>query len=362
MNKLGFGFLRFRKSGADYDWRAIRAMADRFLEKGGKYFDTCYTYLDGASEEAIRRCVVEGRDRRSVQICDKLPGYQCENDAALDKTFDEMRRRCGTDYFDVLMLHWLDAKHYAMARERGQFDYLLRQKKAGNALRIAFSYHDSAALLERILSAHPEVDVVQIQLNYMDWESAGIQSRLCYETCVRHGKKVIVMEPIKGGSLARLPEAAEKTLRALRPDRSAAAWALRFAMSRPEVETVLSGMTELAQVEENTGDAPPLTEEEERALFSVLPLVAGETAVPCTGCRYCEAHCPQRIPIPDCFALYNELRRTPQEGWKIRPSYAELTSGRGRASDCLACGSCEAHCPQKLPIPAHMRSVAQAFG
>ena len=362
MNKLGFGFLRFRRNGADYDWEYIRAMTDRFLERGGRYFDTCYTYLDGASEEAIRRCVVKGRDGHSVQICDKLPGYQCKTEAELSKTFDGMRRRCGTDWFDVLMLHWLDAKHYALAEQRGQFEYLQRQKQAGTALRIGFSYHDSAALLERILTAHPEVDVVQIQLNYMDWESPGIQSRLCYETCVRHGKKVIVMEPIKGGSLAQIPADAEKTLRALRPYRSPAAWALCFAMSRPEAETVLSGMTELSQVDENTEDLPPLTEEEERTLFSVLGSIAGETAVACTGCRYCETHCPQNIPIPDYLALYNELRRTPQERWKIRPSYEEIARERGRASDCLACGRCAAHCPQRLAIPEYMKQAAEVFG
>ena len=176
MNKIGFGFLRFHKSGNDYDWSAIRRMTDLFLNSGGHYFDTCYTYLDGASEEAIRRCVVNGRSRTDVQICDKLPGYLCRQPSDAGTFFDEMRRRCSSDYFDVLMLHWLNAKNYEIADRLGQFDFLEAQKRAGNAVRIGFSYHDSAQLLDRILTEHPNIDVVQIQLNYLDWDSAGIQS------------------------------------------------------------------------------------------------------------------------------------------------------------------------------------------
>ena len=361
MNKIGFGFLRFRKSGADYDWNGIRRMTDLFLERGGRYFDTCYTYLDGASEEAVRRCVVEGRDRSRVEICDKIPGYLCQGVSDAGRYFDEMRRRCAVDHFDVLMLHWLNAKNYAIADRLGQFDFLEAQKREGNAVRIGFSYHDSAQLLDRILTAHPNVDVVQIQLNYLDWDSAGIQSRLCYETCVKHGKKVIVMEPLKGGTLAALPAEAEKALRAFHPDWSGADWGLRFAASLPEVETVLSGMVQLSQIRQNMANTSTLTEEEARALLSVREIIAGKTAVACTGCRYCEKHCSQHIPIPDYFAMYNELRQSPGEGWKIRPSYESLAAGRGRASDCVACGQCAEHCPQHLPIPELMEKAAAAL-
>ena len=232
VNKIGFGFKKKKKTGNNYDWSAIREMTDLFLDSGGRYFDTCYTYLNGASEEAIRRCVVNGRSRSGVQICDKLPGYLCRRPADALKYFDEMRLRCSADYFDVLMLHWLNAKNYEIADRLGQFEFLEAQKKAGNAVRIGFSYHDSAELLDRILTEHPNVDVVQIQLNYLDWDSAGIQSRLCYETCVKHGKKVIVMEPLKGGTLSSLPGEAEQALRAARPAWSAADWGLRFAPCR----------------------------------------------------------------------------------------------------------------------------------
>ena len=361
MNKLGFGFLRFQKKGADYDWDAISRMADRFLERGGRYFDTCYTYLGGASEEAIRRCVVERSPRDRVEICDKIPGYQCKTEADTARYFEEMRKRCGTDYFDVLMLHWLNGENYATAERLDQFRFIEEQKKAGNAVRTGFSYHDSAELLDEILTRHPEVDVVQIQLNYLDWNSAGIQSRLCYETCVKHGKQVLVMEPLRGGSLVKLPKEAEAVLKQLRPDLGPAAMGLLFAMSRPEVEIVLSGMNELSQVEENMADFAPLTEAEEEALLSLSDLITGSTKVPCTGCRYCEPHCPMNIPIPDCFAMYNELARVPGDDWKIRPSYESLTLDRGKASACLACGACARHCPQHIPIPEHMKEAAKAL-
>ena len=361
MNKIGFGFLRFQKTGNDYDWSAIREMTDLFLDSGGRYFDTCYTYLNGASEEAIRRCVVNGRSRSGVQICDKLPGYLCRRPADALKYFDEMRLRCSADYFDVLMLHWLNAKNYEIADRLGQFEFLEEQKKAGNAVRVGFSYHDSAELLDRILTEHPNVDVVQIQLNYLDWDSAGIQSRLCYETCVKHGKKVIVMEPLKGGTLSSLPGEAEQALRAARPDWSAADWGLRFAQSMPEVETVLSGMVLPSQIRQNMEVPAVLTEEDRKTLFSVRGIITGKTSVACTGCRYCETHCPQRIPIPDYFAMFNELCRSPEDGWKILPSYESMSASRGRASECIGCGQCAEHCPQHLDIPRIMKEAAAAL-
>ena len=255
-------------------------------------------------------------------------------------------------------MHAQNARNFEHFKKCRAYETAFELKKEGKIKHVGFSFHDSAELLDQILTKHPGVDVVQIQLNYQDWESAGIQSRRCYETCIKHGKKVIVMEPLRGGTLAKLPSEAEKILRDVHPDWSPAMWGLRFAMSQPEVETVLSGMNALSQVKENMTDCEPLTAEETRLLFSLHDMIAGKTAVPCTGCRYCESHCPMNIAIPDYFAMYNELCRFPDEGWKIRPSYASLAGTRGRASECIACGECASHCPQTIPIPEYMKKTA----
>jgi len=358
-NKLGFGFLRLPKAAEGYDWDAVRQMVDTFLARGGTYFDTCYTYLDGQSEEGIRRCLAERYPRERFQLAEKLPGYLCKRYEDAQRFFDEELKRCGVTYFDVYMIHWLNAKHYTMAETHDQFRFLREKKAEGTAKRIGFSYHDSAALLDRILMAHPEVDVVQLQINYLDWDSAGIESRKCYETCVRHGKKVIVMEPVKGGTLAVLPPEAEKLLCAVHPDWTPSAWALRFVQSLPEVEICLSGMNAVTQVEENLQPFDPLGERELDCLRQVCGIIEVQTAVACTDCRYCVAHCPQQIPIPDCFKMFNEVTRYPKDNWKIRPAYRQLTAIGGKASDCIGCLSCVKHCPQKLEIPGHLKQAAE---
>ncbi len=354
MNKIGFGFLRFQKTGNDYDWSAIREMTDLFLDSGGRYFDTCYTYLNGASEEAIRRCVVNGRSRSDVQICDKLPGYLCRRPADALKYFEEMRRRCSADYFDVLMLHWLNAKNYEIADRLGQFEFLEEQKKAGNAVRIGFSYHDSAELLDRILTEHPNVDVVQIQLNYLDWKLQDAKGKT--EVIAGHGLKVIVMEGVRGGRLARLPEAQEARLRALRKEDSPVRWALRWLQSLPEVAVVLSGMSSLEQIVENveTFDHPDPTGEEEKAL---LAEVADSMLswVPCTACRYCTEGCPMNLEIPRIITAYNGMKNGDFMS-RYDPDKA------GEAMDprrCVGCGACAAICPQGISIPDIMSEMAE---
>ena len=271
MNKLGFGFLRLPKTGDEYDWNTLCRMTDLFINGGGYYFDTCYTYLNGNSELGIKKCVVERYPRNQFQIAEKLPGYQCKSYEDAQRFFDEELERCGVKYFDVFMLHWLNGKNYEIAEKYDQFRFLREKKAEGSAKRIGFSYHDSAALLDKILTEHPEVDVVQLQINYLDWDTAGIESGKCYETCVRHGKKVIVMEPVKGGTLAVLPEAAEQHLRSVHLDWSPADWALRFVQSLPEVEVCLSGMNTLEQVEENLRSFEPLTEDDISHLMKVRP-------------------------------------------------------------------------------------------
>ena len=361
INKLGFGFLRLPKNGGEYDWESVCDMVDCFMDGGGTFFDTCYTYLDGMSEYGIRKCVVERKPRHSFQLCEKLPGYQFQSYEDGRRYFEEALVRCGVDFFDVLMLHWLNDKNYAIAEKYDEFRFLREKRAEGRAKRIGFSYHGDAALLDEILSTHPEVDAVLIQLNYLDWESEGIQSRRCYETCLRHGKSVLAMEPVKGGTLAKLPKEAEALLRARHPDWTAADWALRFVQSLSGVEICLSGMNAPEQVRANIRPFVPLTEEETRLLARAADVIKAETAVGCTGCGYCVSHCPQSLPIPQYIRLYNELRRYPGDDWKIAPVYKQQTLLNGGASVCLGCQSCEKYCPQSLPIAEHMRTIAERF-
>jgi len=358
--KTGFGLLRFPKiddTPDNYDYDAISKMVDRYMEMGGRYFDTCYTYLNGCSEKAVKECLVQRHPRDSFMLAEKLPGYNCKTYEDNWKFFNEECERCGTDWFDVYMLHWLNGKHYEIAKQCRQFEFLKELKAQGRAKRIGFSYHDNARLLDRILTEQPEVDVVLMQLNYLDWESQGIESRKCYETAVKHGKKVIVMEPVKGGTLANLPEKAEEILREIHPDWSPATWAIRFVQSLPEVEVCLSGMMYINQVEENMRDFAPLNEQELSALKKVVDIINSNTAIACTGCRYCVNHCPKKIPIPDYFKMLNEITRYPNDGWKIKPAYIQLSLNNGKASDCISCGACTRHCPQNLPIPQTMKTV-----
>ena len=361
MNKLGFGFLRLPKKGEEFDWNTIDQMVDAFMAEGGTFFDTCYTYLNGMSEYGIRRCVVERKSRDSFQLCEKLPGYLFKSYDDCQKYFDEELARCGVEWFDVLMLHWLNDENYAKAEKYDEFRFLREKKAEGLAKRIGFSYHGDAALLDKILTAHPEVDVVLMQLNYLDWESEGIQSRKCYETCLRHEKSIIVMEPVKGGTLAKIPEEAEAKLSAVHPDRTPSDWALRFVQSLPGVEICLSGMGTVEQVQANILPFEPLTEQETALLAEVAEIIRGKTAIGCTGCGYCLLHCPKKILIPQYIKLYNEISRYPGDDWKIVPTYKQMTLTASKASDCIGCRACEKHCPQKLPISEHMKTIAKAF-
>jgi predicted aldo/keto reductase-like oxidoreductase len=361
MNKLGFGFLRLPKQGEEYDWDLLNQMVDIFMEHGGSYFDTCYTYLNGKSEEGIRKCVVERKERASFQLAEKLPGYQFKSYDDCQIYFEEELKRCGVTYFDVLMLHWLNDKNYAIAEKYDEFRFLREKKSEGLAKRIGFSYHGNAALLETILSTHPEVDLVLLQINYLDWESAGIESKKCYEVCVKHGKKVVVMEPVKGGTLASLPLEAEQLLRNMHPDWTPADWALRFVQSLPEVEICLSGMNTISQIEANIRPFDPLNEAEIALLMQVRTIIEQNTVIACTGCQYCVSHCPKHIQIPQCIKMYNEVMRYPNEDWKIIPSYTQLTLTTGKASECIGCRSCEKQCPQNIKISEYMKLIAEKF-
>lgn len=359
MNKIGFGFLRLpQTTGGTINSSLLNQMVDTFLSRGGVYFDTAYTYSQ--SETALRESLVKRHPRERFQIADKLPSWMVRSVQDCQRYFDEQRDRCGVEYFDVYLLHWLNQKNYEICEQYDEFAFLQRLKAQGKIGKIGFSYHDSAALLDEILTAHPETEIVQLQLNYLDWDSAAIEGRKCYETVVKHGKNVVVMEPVKGGTLSKLPQKAEKLFKAHSPD-SPARWALRFAQSLSRVSIVLSGMNRLEQVIENMEEMEPLTESERSLTQQAAHIIEEDTAVACTGCRYCTADCPKGIPIPDFFAMYNACQRNPEEDWKIQPVYQRMAADCAKASDCIQCGQCENHCPQKIPIISHLKQVVDAF-
>lgn len=362
MNKLGFGFLRLpqTKSGG-IDWLLLERMVDEFLASGGTYFDTAYTYLDGKSEAALKRSVVERYPRSSFQIADKLPGWKVNRREDCDRYFQEQCQRCGVDFFDVYLLHWLNPSNYAIAERFDEFGFLNRRKAEGKIGKTGFSYHGDAATLETILQAHSDVDVVQLQINYLDWDDPAMEAHKCYDIAARYGKEIVVMEPVKGGTLADLPDEACQLLQRVAPGESAASWAIRFAQSLEQVSIVLSGMNTIEQMRDNLRDMPPLTGPEHVLLEQVGAILAKSIAIPCTGCRYCVKDCPQNIAIPDYFHIYNGYSRFPAEGWKIGPVYAAITQSKGKASDCIHCCACERNCPQQIPITEWLEKVAKAF-
>lgn len=362
MNKLGFGFLRLPQlPSGEINWLLLEAMVDRFLDGGGRYFDTAYTYLDGRSEIALRQTVVERYPRSQLLIADKLPSWLVKSREDCGRYFREQCQRCGVDYFDVYLLHWLNTANFAVAERFDEFGFLNRLKAEGRIRKTGFSYHGDADTLEKILEAHPDVDVVQLQINYLDWDNPAMNAHRCYDIATNYGKEVIVMEPVKGGILADLPEEAAQLLRMAQPDWSTASWAIRFAQALPQVSTVLSGMNTMEQMEDNLRQQPPLSQTEYALLDQVSKILSRNIAIPCTGCRYCVKGCPKDIAIPDYFRIYNGYRRYPSDGWKLEPIYDAIAQAHGKASDCVGCQACERSCPQQIPITQWLAKVAEAW-
>lgn len=360
MEKLGFGMMRLPLlDGSDptaFDRGQICEMADAFLEAGFVYFDTAYMYHNGKSEEMLCEAVVKRHPRESFFLADKLPTMFLKKQDDVQRFFSEQLSRTGAQYFDNYLLHCLDRDNYPLAERFDCFRFVTEQKEKGLVRHFGFSFHDTPELLDEILTKHPEAEFVQLQINYLDWESPTVQARRCYETAVRHGKDVIVMEPVKGGKLAMLPASAEALLRAADPEASAASWAIRFAASLPHVRTVLSGMSTRAQVADNTGfmrDFKPLTDSERDLLMQVRDMLIRQSEIPCTACHYCTEGCPAGIPIPEYFALYNARAD--------RSAYTAQAEGNGSADDCLQCGQCEQHCPQHLHIIELLQRVAAHY-
>lgn len=349
--KLGFGLMRLPKDGDRIRLEEVCRLADEFLARGYTYFDTAYVYA--GAEEAFKKAVAERHPRESYRIATKMAGWKLSEDYTPADMFADQLARCGVDYFDYYLLHSVQESRGTVYEDNGCWEFCARMKEEGKIRGFGFSFHGRPELLDRLLTEHPEVDFVQLQLNYVDWESTVVWSGKNYEAARRHNVDIVVMEPVKGGFLASLSPEAAAPLRALRPDASAASWALRFAAGLPGVKTVLSGMNAPEQVAENAGvfdDLQPLSEEEKAALKEAKRVLLSVPTVPCTGCEYCVAGCPQSIRIPDVFLAYNQLLTF---GEHNRPYFfyrGQVTLGSGRASDCIGCGQCEEACPQHLPI------------
>ena len=362
---FGFGCMRLPMKDGKVNYDEFCRMADAFIASGLNYFDTAHGYIGGQSEAAIRDCVAKRHNRSEFLLTDKLtePYFRREED--IRPFFESQLKACGVEYFDFYLMHAQDRNNYQKYKRCRAYETALQLKAEGKLRHFGISFHDKAEVLDMILTEHPEIEIVQIQFNYVDYEDASVESRKVYEVCEKHGKAVIVMEPVKGGSLVNLPAEADQILRELNGG-SNASYALRFAASFPNMAMVLSGMSNMEQMEDNLSamrDFVPLSEAEMEAVRQVCDIFRALNLVPCTGCRYCveESQCPRGIRIPDMFSSLNAHEAF--HNWNTGYYYNNVITGEGhgKASACIRCGKCERVCPQHLPIRELLKKVAATF-
>lgn len=370
MKKLGLGLMRLplieENNSAKIDIEATKVMVDEFLENGFNYFDTAWMYHSYISENAVKEVLTSRHERENFLLATKLHANYVKSFEDRDRIFAEQKEKTGVSYFDYYLLHDVREAHLSIYEKYDCFNWLCEKKNAGEVKNIGFSFHDNAEFLDKVLTKYPFVDFVQLQLNYLDWDNESIQSRKCYEVAEKHGKKIIVMEPVKGGTLAKLPNEAEELLKSYNSEVSVPSWALRFVASLPNVIMVLSGMSNLSQLRDNMktfDNLTPVTKEEKRLLKEVVAIINKDSVIPCTGCAYCTDGCPKRIAIPKYFELYNaEMQEAEGKGWSPQIAYYEnMIKTFGKASDCIGCGACEDVCPQNLPITRHLKSIVKSF-
>ena len=370
MKKLGFGLMRLplvsAENPSEIDIEKTIEMVDEFLRTGFNYFDTAWMYHSYESENAVKKVLTTRHKREEFLIATKLHSNYVKSMEDRDRIFSEQKEKTGVKYFDYYLLHDVREAHLSVFEKYDCFNWLLSKKEAGEVKNIGFSFHDNAEVLDRVLTKYPFVDFVQLQINYLDWENKSIQSRMCYEVARKHNKPIIIMEPVKGGTLAKLPEEAEKVLKGINPDASVSSWAIRFAAALPGVMMVLSGMSNMEQLRDNmktVDNLDTLSKEELRALNEVVAVLNKGSAIPCTGCSYCTDGCPMKIAIPKYFELYNaELQEVEGKGWSPQIAYYEnMIKSFGKASDCIECGACEDVCPQNLPITRYLKSIVKRF-
>jgi len=360
--KMGFGGMRFPKRDKEIDLELLSEMIDVFMENGFNYFDTAHGYHSGRSETALRECLVKRYPRDSFVLTNKLSTFHFEREEEIRPLFESQLEACGVEYFDFYFMHSQSAKLYEKYTKTRAYEVALELMREGKFRHFGISFHDEAPLLERILIEHPEIEVVQIQLNYLDFNDAAVQSGKCLEVCERFGKAVMVMEPVKGGHLASPPDDVKAIFDEL-GDASYASYAIRFAAGFDSVVSVLSGMSDMAQVLDNISymkDFKPLDEREADAVRRATEAFLSKNMISCTACRYCTDGCPMNISIPDLFACLNSKKIF--NDWNADFYYNGVhTAGKGKASDCIGCGACEAACPQRLPIRELLVDVKNEF-
>ena len=368
MDKFGFGMMRLPQldnNPRKIDMEQLNEMVDVYIENGGKYFDTAYPYHMGVSETALRKAVVERYPREDFLIATKLPIFSVKQPEDMEKFFNIQLKKCGVDYFDYYLIHNINEMTHHAVYDFDAFEFLRQKKAEGKIRNIGFSLHDKPAALVEALEAFPDCDFVQLQINYLDWESASVESKECYETATRYGKPVIVMEPVKGGALANLPESAEKVYRKHDENAENVSYALRFCNDLDNVFMVLNGVSSLEQMKSSINifkNIKPLTEEELVLINQVKDIVNELTPIKCTECNYCIEHCPKNIPIPKYFSTYNtyHINKTQdgdQMGAQVYYLVLSESEENGAVGDCIECNACVKYCPQHLEIPKLLKDV-----
>ena len=366
--KLGFGLMRLPLTDANdkgsIDIEALKEMVDAFIEQGFTYFDTAWMYCAFKSEDAVKEALTDRYPRDRYTLTTKLHASYLKKKEDRDRIFEEQRQKTGVEYFDYYLIHAIDQELYSIYNEMDCFNWLIEKRKQGLVKHIGFSYHDSAEFLDQVLTEHPEMEFVQLQMNYLDWESAEVQSRKCYEVASKHGKPVIVMEPVKGGTLADVPAEVRESFAAYHLDLSVPSWAIRFVASLDNVAMVLSGMSNMEQLMDNISymkEFVPMNAEETELVHKAAEMIKDSIAIPCTGCSYCTEGCPMQIAIPDLFRVYNKSKRGEISDVEADEEYRQLTESGGKARECLACGQCQVACPQHLEIINYLKDVAKCM-
>lgn len=360
--KLGFGLMRLPRKGLLIDIGLVKQMVDLFIKAGFTYFDTAFVYP--GSEAAIKKALVDRYPRESYTLATKLNAFlMAPTEKAAKKQFYTSLKRTGAGYFDYYLLHALMENNYKRYDKFHIWDFVKEQKKKGLIRYFGFSFHAGPKLLEQLLAEHPEVDFVQLQINYADWERPSVTARANYEVARKYGKSIVVMEPVKGGSLAKPQAAVKKLLQGYHPDMSCASWAIRFAASLDGIITVLSGMSNMEQMEDNLSymkHFQPLNEEEQKIIQEAQRILGKSSTIPCTACHYCVEGCPKNIPIPEIFSAMNKQLGNGQMAEAVS-DYQRAVSGKGKASACIGCGQCERACPQHLTVVDYLKECTAAL-